>query len=599
MNRTSLSMFARRHRLGLSLLGTMAACAVIIPACSGGGSEDPATSTAVSMTILVTSSPTTGAVLTGATRQFAIQLLDYNNSVVTGWVPAWSIVGSGGIATISASGLATCTAAGTVTVHAIGPTTARGTILTADASLQCVSSVPVPTTMTIVVTSTPATGSVLVAATRQYAIQVLDQNNSVMTGQTATWSVVGTTGIASISSGGLATCAAVGTVTVHAVGPLNGAAVNLTADASLQCAAPVPVPTTMTILVTSTPATGSVVVGATRQFAIDVRDQNNVAITGQNATWSIVGTAGIATISTGGLATCVAVGTVNAHAVGPLNGSGVNLTADASLQCVASAATVVKVVVSPPSANCLLGATMQFSAHAYDINGVEVVGAVSNWLVDASNVGSVSNTGLVTCSGAGTTTVRAFAGSGGNAPGGAASLTVSTSSTIASIHLSVFHAFLTIGGTAPNIQLGATAYNAGGVLIPNVTFVWAGGNTAASVGATGLVTGLANGGALVTASAGGISGTAAISVGSTGAIYAPLVNANGAPAEGAILTATSAGPGGTGITSYSGRGYIPGLNAGTYTVTVALPGYVTQTFTGIVVTAFNATALPSIITMNQ
>ena len=289
------------------------------------------------------------------------------------------------------------------------------------------------------------------------------------------------------------------------------------------------------------------------------------------------------------------------HAVGPANSSGTNLTADASLQCVAAPATVTTVVVTPPSANCLLGATMQFTAKAFDVNGAEVVGAVSNWLVDDSHVGSVSATGLVNCTGTGTTTVRAFAGSAANAPAGSASLTVMTSSAIASIHMSVFHAFLTYGpvGLSTSIQLSATAYNVSGVQIPNVTFVWGGGNTAASVSATGFVTGLANGGALVTASAGGISGTAAISVGMTGAIYAPLVNANGAPAEGAILTATSAGPGGTGITSYSGRGYIPGLNAGTYTVTVALPGYVTQTFTGIVVTVLNATALPSIITMNQ
>jgi len=583
----------------------MVASAVIIPACgSSPGAGSFGSGAATTMTITVTSTPTTGTVLVGATRQYAIEVRDQNNAVLAGQTATWSIVGAGGIATISTGGLATCVTVGTATVHAVGPLNGSGVNLTADASLQCVAApVPVATTMTIVVTSTPATGTVLVGATRQYAVEVRDQNNAVLTGQTAAWSMV-TAGIATITpAGGLATCVAVGTGTVHAVGPLNGSGVNLTADASLQCVAPVPVPTTMTIVVTSTPTSGTVLVGATRQYAVEVRDQNNAVLTGQTAAWSMV-TAGIATITpAGGLATCVAVGTGTVHAVGPLNGAGVNLTAGVDLQCAAAPVTVTSVVVTPPSANCLIGATMQFNAKAFDASGAEVVGAVSNWLVDNSNVGSVSATGLVNCIDVGTTKVRAFAGSGGSAPGGSADLTVSTSSTVASIHVSVFHAFLTVGGAAgganSTIQLSATAFNAGGVLIPSVTtFVWAGGNTAASVGASGLVSGLANGGALVTASAGGKTGTAAISVGNTGAIFAPLVNANGAPAEFAILTASGVAGGATGITAYSGRGYIPGLTAGTYTVTVALTGYVTQTFTGIVVTALNATALPSTITMS-
>ncbi|MDP2955926.1 MAG: hypothetical protein Q8N53_05870, partial [Longimicrobiales bacterium] len=77
-------------------------------------------------------------------------------------------------------------------------------------------------------------------------------------------------------------------------------------------------------------------VGATRQYAIEVRDGSNVVMPQYTtATWSIVGT-GIATITPGGgLASCVSVGTVTVHAIGPQDGNGTNLTADVSLECVA------------------------------------------------------------------------------------------------------------------------------------------------------------------------------------------------------------------------------------------------------------------------
>ena len=454
-----------------------------------------------------------------------------------------------------------------------------------------------PATMTINVTQ-GGLGTVLVGATRQYTVVVRDQNNVLIPFTTPTWSIVGSAGVATITpAGGLATCLTAGTVTVRAVGPANASGVNLTADESLQCIAdPTPVATTMTIIVTSSPLTGAVTVGATRQYAIVVRDQYNVVLTAfTTAAWSFSSTAGIATITpAGGLATCVGVGSVSVKAVGPPNGSGTNLTAGVELQCVAPP-VVTTVVVTPPSSNCLLGATVQFTAKAFDASGTEVVGAVSRWLVDNVNVGTANATGLVSCIDVGTTKVRAFAGSGAMAPGGSADLTVSTSSTIASIRVSVFHAFLMLsaGSPRPSIQLSATAFNAGGVQIQNVMFVWGGTTKTASVGASGLVTGLENGGALITASAGGKTGTAAISVGNTGAILATQVIANGVSAEGAILTASTgaAGGGATGITSYNGQGYIPGLSAGTYTVTVALTGYITQTFTGIIVTQGMSTAL--------
>jgi hypothetical protein len=73
----------------------MAACAVIIPAC-GGGADTITTTSATSMTVVVTSTPATGTVLVGSTRQYAIQVRDQSNAILPAFTTAtWSIVGAG------------------------------------------------------------------------------------------------------------------------------------------------------------------------------------------------------------------------------------------------------------------------------------------------------------------------------------------------------------------------------------------------------------------------------------------------------------------------------------------------------------------------
>ena len=59
-------------------------------------------------------------------------------------------------------------------------------------------------------------------------------------------------------------------------------------------------PATMTINVTQG-GLGTVLVGATRQYTVVVRDQNNVLIPFTTPTWSIVGSAGVATITPAGV----------------------------------------------------------------------------------------------------------------------------------------------------------------------------------------------------------------------------------------------------------------------------------------------------------
>ncbi len=570
------------------------------------------------MTIVVTSTPATGTVLVAATRQYAVEVRDQNNAVLTGQTAAWSMV-TAGIATITpAGGLATCAAVGTGTVHAVGPLNGSGVNLTADASLQCVAPVPVPTTMTIVVTSTPATGTVLVGATRQYAVEVRDQNNAVLTGQTAAWSMV-TAGIATITpAGGLATCVAVGTGTVHAVGPLNGAGVNLTADASLQCAAPVPVPTTMTILITSAPTTGSVLVGTTRQYAIDVRDQFNAVVTGQTATWSIVGAGGIATITpTGGLATCAAVGTVTVHAVGPLNGLGVNLTADASLQCIASSGNPAVVIVLTPSTvtvtvSALGNGTATTTATFLDAGGqLTSNGCPVGFATDSSSIASVASTGLtatVTAHGAGTTILRAYCTSGANITSLARVQVTSAPLNVAKVVMATRYVYFPASTQSSTFQFVATALDVNGVAVPAAPMTFTVTNTGgvasgpASIDQSGTVTvaaagagGPFRGGAVLTATSGGQKEFGFVTYGDAGTIRGQVSSTTGQYVGGTTATATNSVTGvvsSAGGVTNDGYFYIVGLIAGTYTVNVtgAASGQL-QTFTGVVVTSGQQTVV--------
>lgn len=63
------------------------------------------------------------------------------------------------------------------------------------------------------------------------------------------------------------------------------------------------------------------------------------------------------------------------------------------------------------------------------------------------------------------------------------------------------------------IQLTATAYDAANNVIPGVTFTWTTSHpNRATVTSTGLVTGVNNGNATITASAGGKSGSTTVRV---------------------------------------------------------------------------------------
>lgn len=162
-------------------------------------------------------------------------------------------------------------------------------------------------------------------------------------------------------------------------------------------------------------------------------------------------------------------------------------------------ASVSSVAVTPTSASLSVGGTTTLTA------SVVVSGGASNavsWASSNPTVASLAAAGTVaTVTGvsAGTATVTATSTVDGTK---SASASITVTPNIATITITASASSLTIGGT---LQVTAVARDAAGSVVSNAGFTWTSSATGvASVGATGLVTGIAAGTTIITARAGAV-----------------------------------------------------------------------------------------------
>src|SRR2546430_7071981 len=241
------------------------------------------------------------------------------------------------------------------------------------------------------------------------------------------------------------------------------------------------------------------------------------------------------------------------------------------------------VTVAPAPASVLVGQLLQLSATTADSAGNVLSGRPVTWASSNTVVATVSGTGLLTGVATGTTTITATSG-GKN---GTAAVTV-TVAAVAAVSVSPGAPSVVIGGTA---QLTAVLRDANGNPLSGRTVTWATSNGGvATVSATGLVTGVAVGGAMITATSEGKSGTATVTV---TAVAVPVASVAVNPATPSLavggtvqLTATpqdSVGnslPGRTvtwassasTVASVSTSGLVTGGVAGTATITATSEG---------------------------
>lgn len=245
-----------------------------------------------------------------------------------------------------------------------------------------------------------------------------------------------------------------------------------------------------------TPSTASRLVGETIQLGAAVKDAEGNILSGQSVSWSSSSQA-VASVSASGLVTANGEGTAIITAAAGSRSGVATITV--------LPAGVAMIEVTPGSVSRRVGETAQLVATAKDARGNTVPGQVFNWSSSNATVASVTATGVVTAHTVGSAVITAASG----ARSGVANVTVNPEP-IASIAVGPSSDTLLVGETT---QLTATLRDANNNVVTDRTPTWSTSQPAvATVSGTGLVTGIGDGVATITAALDGRSATSTIVV---------------------------------------------------------------------------------------
>ncbi|HEV8399056.1 MAG TPA: Ig-like domain-containing protein, partial [Gemmatimonadales bacterium] len=323
-----------------------------------------------------------------------------------------------------------------------------------------------------------------------------------------------------------------------------------------------------------TPASASVLVGATQQLTATPLDADGNPLSGRVVTWASSNPA-IASVDAAGLVTAVASGepvTITATSEGK---SG---TAAISVSTVA----VATVEVSPATGSIEAGGdTIRLTAVAKDADGNVLSGRAVTW-TSGDPAATVSTSGLVTGVTPGAPTITAtIEGQTGSAditvvPAAVGSVVV----TPATLNLE----------TGAGFVLTATLKDARGNTLTGRPVLWTSSDEAVAIVESddGDVNGVAVGTATITATSEGQSGTATVNVvpppvasvdvtpttasilaGSTVQLTATPKSANGTPLPGRVVTWASGNPA---AATVDANGLVTGVGAGVATITATSEG---------------------------
>lgn len=301
------------------------------------------------------------------------------------------------------------------------------------------------------------------------------------------------TAVATVSDAGLVTATGEGTATITAETGDVSATVEVTVASTVAS-------------VVITPNTFSVVEGATQQLTAQALDANgNVLV--RAFTWSSdVDT--IATVDTAGLVQALLPGTVT-----------ITATADEISGTAAGTVTasVANIAVTPATFDIVAGEEVQLSAVATDPRD-DVVDADFVWTSSNTSIATVDQTGKVTGVNSGSVTISAAAGGKQGGSGGTVTRVVSV------VVTTPVEEPLGVG---VDRQLTATAYDINGGTV-NARFIWeSNAPSVATVSSTGVVTGVAQGTAIISAS---------VRTGASGSVEIRVIPGGGDEATGNNLS---------------------------------------------------------------
>ncbi len=443
----------------------------LITACSSGNTavevvpKTPVASVTVTLPAV--------SLVAGQTQVAVATPRDANGAGLTDRQITWTSSATA-VASVTESGMISALTPGTTTI------TAASEGVSGQAMLTVVAVPPIPVAS---VTVSPASPSIQVGATTQLSAVTRDANNNVLSGGVVTWSS-DNSGIASVDANGLVSAVSAGGTRITASSEGKTGSVSLAVTA-------VPVAS-----VTVSLANPTLTPGATTQATATLRDANNNVLTGRTLAWTS-GNNAIATVSGSGLVTAVATGNTSITATSE------GKTGSATVTVTAIPVATVTVTLANPAITA--GATTQATATLRDANNNVLTGRTVAWTSGNNAIATVSSSGLVTGVAAGSTSITATS----EGKTGTASVTV-TVVPVASVTVSIASSAITAGATT---QATATLRDANNNVLTGRTVTWVSGNTGvATVSGSGLVTGVAAGTTGITATSGGVSGSANVTV---------------------------------------------------------------------------------------
>lgn len=390
-----------------------------------------------------------------------------------GRAASWSS-GAPSVASVSQTGQVTGLSAGTAIIFA----NIEGAVGTATVTVR-----PIPVGSVVV---TPPSATVAVGGAVQLSASVRSESGAELPGRLVGWTS-SNEDVAVVSGEGRVSALKVGTATITASSEGKSGTATVTV---------IPAPVAS---VTVTPPTATVIVGQTVTLAAKTFDGGGGELTGRAVTWSSSNT-GIATVSQAGVVSGVAPGvaTITATSEGKSGSSTVTVNAPAP-------APVNSVTVDPTSVSLTTGGTRQVTATPRDAQGNALTGRAVTWQSANTNVATVSAAGLITAVAPGNTTVTATS----EGKSGSVAVTV-TAPAIASVTVSPPTVTVNVAATT---TLTATVRDVNNAVVTGASVAWATDKPlVAVVNQSGVVTGLLPGTATITATAGGKSGTAAVTV---------------------------------------------------------------------------------------
>jgi len=363
---------------------------------------------------------------------------------------------------------------------------------------------PPPPPVTVAsVAVTPGSLNLVVGQNGALTATALSASGTPITGKTATWSSSAPV-VATVSNEGLVTAVTPGSGTITA-----------TIDGKTGSANVTVVPPAVAT-VTVSPATLNLDVGASATLTATVRDASGAPIPGKSVSW-LSSNPAVVTVNPAGTVTALAEGTTQITA----SVDGVSGSATITVHTL-----VGSVVVSPAAAALPVGGTVQLTAVPQSNTGTPLPDRPVTWSTSSPVIATVSATGLVTAQGIGSATISASS----EGKTGTATITVSVVP-VASVLVAPSSPTLLAGSS---VQLTATARDSAGNPLSGRSITWTSGNAAIAIVSTvGLVTAVAPGQAVVTATSEGKSGSATITV------VVPVASVVVAPASSTVLAGSS------------------------------------------------------------